>query len=223
VKPENAMARKVLLICGIASSILYLAMNVFVPSLWEGYSLASQTVSELSAIGAPTRPVWVPLGLLYTVLLAAFGCGVWASADRSRALRMAGALLVADGVLGVYWPPMHQRAVLAAGGGTISDTLHLVWAGATVLLMGLAIAFGAAASGARFRLYSVVTLAILVTFGVLTGLDSSGVAANLPTPWVGVWERLNIAAFMIWIVALAANLLRVTGTAAATVRVARAG
>jgi uncharacterized protein DUF998 len=217
------MARKTLLICGIASSILYLAMNVFVPSLWEGYSLASQTVSELSAIGAPTRPVWVPLGLLYTVLLAAFGCGVWASADRSRALRMVGALLIADGVLGVYWPPMHQRAVLAAGGGTITDTLHLVWAGATVLLMGLAIAFGAAAFGARFRLYSVVTIAILATFGVLTGLDSSGVAANLPTPWVGVWERLNIAAFMIWIVALATNLLRVTDTATAPVRVARAG
>jgi hypothetical protein len=217
------MARKVLLVCGIASSILYLAMNVFVPILWDGYSSLSQTVSELSAIGAPTRPVWVPLGLLYTVLLGAFGCGVWASADRSRALRVAGGLLIADGVLGVYWPPMHQRAVLAAGGGTLTDTLHLVWAAATVLLMGLAIVFGAAAFGKRFRLYSIVTVAILATFGVLTDLNSSDVAANLPTPWVGGWERLNIAAFMIWIVALATNLLRVPQTFVSTVRLARAG
>jgi hypothetical protein len=198
-------------------------MNVFVPILWEGYSSLSQTVSELSAIGAPTRPVWVPLGLLYTVLLGAFGYGVWVSADRSRALQVAGGLLIADGVIGIYWPPMHQRAVLAAGGGTVTDTLHLVWAAATVVLMGLAIAFGAAAFGKRFRLYSMVTIAILATFGVLTGINSSGIAANLPTPWVGAWERLNIAAFMIWIVALATNLLRVTQTVVSTVRLARAG
>jgi hypothetical protein len=52
------MIRKVLIVCGILSSLLYVAMNVFVPMLWEGYRSASQTVSELSAIGAPTRPLW---------------------------------------------------------------------------------------------------------------------------------------------------------------------
>jgi hypothetical protein len=53
---------KVLLACGILSSLLYAAMNVFVPMLWDGYTMASQTVSELSAIGAPTRTLWVRLG-----------------------------------------------------------------------------------------------------------------------------------------------------------------
>ena len=62
------MKRKILLICGIVSSLVYVAMNVFVPMQWEGYSSASQTVSELSAIGAPTRPLWVPLGVAYTCL-----------------------------------------------------------------------------------------------------------------------------------------------------------
>jgi hypothetical protein len=51
------MARKALLVCGILSSLLYVVMNVFVPMQWQGYSSASQTVSELSAIGAPTRPL----------------------------------------------------------------------------------------------------------------------------------------------------------------------
>lgn len=50
------MARKALLVCGIVSSLLYLAMNVFVAMQWEGYSSASQTISELSAIGAPPNP-----------------------------------------------------------------------------------------------------------------------------------------------------------------------
>jgi hypothetical protein len=30
------MVRKVLLVCGIMSSLLYVAMNVFVPLQWEG-------------------------------------------------------------------------------------------------------------------------------------------------------------------------------------------
>src|SRR5690606_38411907 len=54
--------RQVLLACGVLSSLLYVAMNVFIPMRWDAYSLTSQTVSELSAIGAPTRSLWVPKG-----------------------------------------------------------------------------------------------------------------------------------------------------------------
>jgi hypothetical protein len=78
------MVRKLLLICGILSSLLYIAMNVFVSMQWEDYSSASQTVSELSAIGAPTRPLWVLLGIAYALLVTVFGWGVWASARRNR-------------------------------------------------------------------------------------------------------------------------------------------
>ena len=81
------MLRKVLLIFGILSSLLYVAMNVFVPMQLEGYSSAAQTVSELSAIGAPTRWLWLLLVIPYTLLLVAFGWGVRLSAGRSRALR----------------------------------------------------------------------------------------------------------------------------------------
>ena len=83
------MLRKALLVSGVLSSLLYVAMTAFVPMQWERYSSVSQTVSELSAIGAPTRPVWVPLGTAYTLLVAAFGWGVLASARRNRPLRVA--------------------------------------------------------------------------------------------------------------------------------------
>jgi hypothetical protein len=213
------MARKVLLVCGIASSLLYVAMNVFVPMQWEGYSSASQTVSELSAIGAPTRALWVPLGIAYTLLLTAFGWGVWESARRNRPLRIVGSLMVASGVIGLAWPPMHQRAVLAAGGGTLTDTMHIVWSVVTVLLFVLEIGFGAAAFGKRFRLYSIATMVILVVFGTLTGLDGPRVSANLPTPWIGVWERISIAVLLLWVVVLAVGLLRVVDRQDAAVNV----
>ena len=50
------MTIKPCLSCGIVSSLLCVAMNVFVPMQWEGYSSAFQTISELSAVDAPTRP-----------------------------------------------------------------------------------------------------------------------------------------------------------------------
>jgi len=200
--------RKALLVCGVLSSLLYVAMLVFVPMQWEGYSSAAQTVSELSAIDAPTRPLWVPLGIIYTLLVAAFGWGVWMSARGNRPLRVVAALLVVYGIIGLGWPPMHQRAVLAAGGGTLSDTLHIVWSFVTVSLMLFAMAFGTAGFGRRFRIYSLTTIAILVVLGVLTGLDGPRLQANLPTPLLGVWERIMIGVFLLWVVVLAVTLLR---------------
>lgn len=202
------MIRKILLVCGVLASLLYVAMNIFVAMRWEGYSSASQTVSELSAIGAPTRPLWVPLGIAYTLLVAAFGCGVWESGRRNRPLRVAGALMVANGIIGVAWPPMHLRETLAAGGAALTDTMHIVFAMVTVLLMLLTMGFGAAAFGRRFRLYSIVTMVILAAFGALTSVDAPRISANLPTPLVGVWERINIGVFLLWVVVLATTLLR---------------
>ena len=88
---------RILVICGILSSLLYVCMNVVIPMLWEDYHFASQTVSELSAIGAPTRTLWTWLGALYSLLLTAFGVGIWRSADR-RSLRITGLCMVAAGL-----------------------------------------------------------------------------------------------------------------------------
>jgi amino acid transporter len=119
-----------------------------------------------------------------------------------------GALLMAHTAFGQFWPPMHQRAVLAAGGGTLTDDLHLVWAAVTGLFFMLIVGFGAAALGKRFRLYSIVTMAIVLACGAVTGTYAPDVQANLPTPWVGAWERISIATFMAWIAVLATALLR---------------
>lgn len=201
--------RKLLLFCGILSSLLYVAMTVLVALQWEAYSSASQTVSELSAIGAPTRPLWVLLGFAYTFLVTAFGWGVWASARDNRALRVVGGSIVAYGIIGLGWPfaPMHLRGAEF----TLTDTMHIALAMMTVLLMLVAIGFGAAAFGKRFRLYSIATIVTLVAFGALTGSNGTRIAANLPTPWVGVWERINIGVFLLWVVVLAIALLRAEG------------
>src|SRR5437773_5429680 len=75
-----------------------------------------------------------------------------------------------------------------------------------------AIAFAAAGLGKRFRLYSIATLAILLAFGVLTGLDAPKLSTNLPTPLIGVWERIQIGVVIVWDMVLAVALLRTKAT-----------
>jgi hypothetical protein len=207
-KPINAKVLKALIICGILSSLLYVVTNVVTAILYEGYSAASQTVSELSAIGAPTRQLWISLMIPYSLLVIAFGCAIWKSSVENKRLRIVGILLMIDAFIGFFWPPMHQREVLAAGGKTLTDTMHIVFTAVTVPLMMLIIGFGAAAFGKRFRLYSVATLVSLIIFGILTGIDGPKIEANLPTPWTGVWERISIGVYMLWVAVLAIVLLR---------------
>jgi hypothetical protein len=72
----------------------------------------------------------------------------------------------------------------------------------------LVIGFGAAAFGKYFRRYSAGTILTFVIFGALTFMGAPKLAAGLPTPWLGVWERVNILAYMLWAAVFAARLLR---------------
>jgi len=118
-----------------------------------------------------------------------------------------GGLIVVYGVIGLFWPSMHLRGTEF----TLTDTMHIVFSMVIVLLMVLAIGFGAAAFGKRFRLYSIVTIVLLLVVGALTGVDAPGIAANQPTPWIGVWERISIGVYLLWVVVLAITLLRAQG------------
>jgi len=159
-------------------------------------------VSELSAIDAPTRPVWNSFMLIYSLLMMLFAWGVWHSAGRNRIARIVAGVLFAYVVIGFFWPPMHQRQVIAAGGGTLTDTLHIAFTFITVPLMMLAIGFGATLFGRAFKLYSILTILLMLVFGYMTSLDAPNLQANLPTPMIGIWERICIGLNLSWIIVL---------------------
>ena len=201
------MVRKSLLFCGILSVPWYITINVLVPQQYPGYNLASYTVSELSAIGSPTRQMWVELCIPYNLLFAAFGTGILLAFTNNRNLRFVAIVVIIDAVLGVFWPPMHQREVIAAGGSTLTDTLHLVWTFIHLVLMLLMIGFAAVSMNRAFRNFSLVIVFIFVIFGILTASQSRGIEANLPTPNIGTLERVNILAYMLWIIVFSIMLL----------------
>lgn len=206
--PRIDSLRKILLFCGIASSLLYVCVVIIAPTYWENYDRVSQSVSELFAIGAPSSGFIVPFCILYAFLAYAFGAGIWLSAGSKCTLKVVSVLVIAKeilGLIGTIIAPMHLRGAE----GSLTDMMHVVVTMIGVLLcMFPAIGFGAASFGKGFRVYSIVTMVVFIVFGVLAGMNGPNVAANLPTPYLGIWERVNIYAYMIWIVVLSILLLR---------------
>jgi hypothetical protein len=147
---------------------------------------------------------------VYQVLVTLFAIGVFTSAGRNRALRVAGGFLVAYGLIGFTAPfvSMHAREVIATSGAVQTDRLHVVATAVAVLLMFTAIAFASKAYGRGFRFYSIATILVSFAFGALTGRAAPSLEANLPTPWVGITERISIAVFLLWVVVFAILLLR---------------
>lgn len=226
--PPRSVVRRLLLSCGILASVLYVIITIVTGVLWPAYDPLGQTVSELSAVGAPTRVLWAILSAPYTLMMIAFALGVRASAGPNGKLRLAGSLLFVYALLGLLWPfaPMHLRQVLASGGATWTDTMHIALAATTEAIYLVVLGLSAAALGNRFRWYSAATLAVLLAFGLLTFLGAPHLAAGEPTPLLGLWERINIAVFLAWIIALAIVLWKApygetTGTKTTPVVVGR--
>jgi hypothetical membrane protein len=200
-------ARKLLLSCGVISSLLYLvAIDVIVPIRHAGYhNFTSQMVSELMAVGAPTRNLLIWLFTVYNLLVLAFAAGVWASAQGRRSVRLTAAALVGYGAVstaGLFLFPMDLRGTM----GSQRDALHIAATFVMSILIVASMAFGAFARGMRFRQYSFATIAIVVVFGALAGFLARPMPG--PTPGLGVAERINIYATMLWMSLLAVSLWR---------------
>jgi hypothetical protein len=200
----HASLRKMLLACGVASSVSYVIGVTIGAYRWESYNSFSQTISELAAIDAPSRPAIVPFFFVYDVLLLAFAYGVWREAGAARRLRVSAVMLFAIALVGLVWPPMHMRGAVQ----TLTDTMHLVFAGIVVACTLSAIVLASSAFGPRFRAFSFIMLVLLLVTGALTSMQAPRLPANLPTPWMGVDERINVFGYLLWVAVLAVALWR---------------
>lgn len=196
-----------LLACGVLAPLVYLASDVIAGMRWDGYSFRDQTISELNAIGAPTRSLTIALGLVGYTLLAAFGVGVWRSAGGQRRLRVVGSALVGLGVLSLWAVPFASMHVREAE-ETLTDTLHLLGGAIVAPLLLVSFALGASVFGKRYRLYSIATVLVIFAFVTWSAMDGSAMADNLATPWLGVKERIWVYAYQLWLVVFAIALLR---------------
>lgn len=193
--------------CSILAPPLYAGTDILAGSLYPGFSFTHQAVSELFAIGAPTNVLVVPLFTAYSLLVLAFALGVWVSAGRNRALRILALMRVANAVNGLaLWNffPMHMRGAEMA----FTDTIHVTLAATGGVFGSLAAGFGAIVFGTRFRYYSIGTIVMLFAPTILAFSFVTQIAANEPSPWLGLLQRLAFAGYMQRQIVLAIVLLR---------------
>jgi len=198
--------RKFLLVCGVLSPLLYVVADALAGLRWQDYSFRDQVISELGAIGAPSRPLFSVILIVVYLLLVAFGVGVWRVSGHRRRLQAVAGLLVGFGVLALtvgQFVPMQPRGTEQG----LTGALHLAEGAVAMLMVMAAMAIAAAAFGSGFQLYTVATIALVLAFGAWSALDAPRIEAGLATPWAGIKERIFWYAYQLWFAVLAFTLL----------------
>lgn len=201
------MGRKILLACGALSSLDYLVATLLGALQWPAYSSVSQSVSELMAIEAPSRPIVTGILTLYAPFILAFAGGLWLTAGSQRSLRILAGIVAVYGILNLFAGLFPMHLLGATPEMTFTDKMHIFVTFLLVLFIFLLMGVGATALGKGFRLYSIVTIGVVLLFGALAGRDGFRMAAHLPTPWLGVTERVNIFGFQLWFAVLSIRLM----------------
>lgn len=198
---------KFFIICGIIAPVVWVATDLAAGFLYPGYDFNSQAISELFAIGAPMVWLVVPLFTIYDILVLAFAWGIWKMAAGRRLLRAIALLLVGNAVNGlVLWNifPMHMRGAAP----TFTDLMHVILGAVGPVFALAAIVLGAIIWRNWFRFFSVAVILALLGFAVLSFSQAPKLAANLPTPWLGLAERLSTDVYLFWQAVFSIMLLR---------------
>jgi len=197
---------KVLIICGIVAPLIKIGTDILAGTMWEGYSFTSRSISDLSAIGAPTRMLVVPLDLAADVLLLAFAVGVWKLAGRNRRMRIMAGLIFGNAaflLIGGFFP-FHLDEEMS----TFGNTMNTIVIGISVVFLLLAIGFGAAAFRNWFRYLSIGVFLIFLVGDVWATRHTPFALGGQRGPLVGVQERTMLFSYLLWVVALAIVLMR---------------
>jgi hypothetical protein len=185
--------RKALLACGALSGLVYIGWNELAALQWEGYSRVSNAISELHLwLLGPWQ------GIVYNALLVAFGIGVWRSAQGSRALRVVGGLQILAGATLPLW--------MLFGEASLAEHVSYSVIGISTMLGSMA--FSAVAFRGWFRLYSLISVAAVVTLFGLALSYVPEVNAGHPTRFMGIDERIAVGAYFLWLFVLVALLWR---------------
>ncbi len=90
----------------------------------------------------------------------------------------------------------------------LAGALHLIEGGVEMLILLTAMGFASGDLDRKFRLYTIFTIVLMLIFGAWSGMDSPLVVAGLPTPWLGVKERIMWYSYQLWFIVLSLRLLQ---------------
>lgn len=194
---------RILAWCGVAAPLIYAVAVVAGGASIPGYDHIRDPISSLTEAGR-SRVAWIQfLFGIYNLLVAIFG--MWALATFRHAVRwcIAFGLLVLTAVCGVLMWPFAQDPIGTPA--TVPGVVHIVLAAieslATIAIVGLSLAAFRAGGQRRLSWFSASCLAVIVLSGVVAAAATAG-----QWPMMGLFERLTIGAFEVWLAAIALRL-----------------
>lgn len=191
---------------GIAAVGLYVGATLLGGILDPQYSHVADAISELTGSTAPDRAVLAPLFIGYNLILLGFGYALFRAAAGGILFPVA-VVLFAIGALSGIGQVTVFRTDSVGTAETTEGMIHLVLAGvSSVLCLAIAILYGMAFRGVpavrRLSRYSFATAAGLVLTAPLA-------AGSIGTAFMGLFERITIGVFMLWVVVVSSACLGV--------------
>jgi len=190
-------------ILGMIAVIAYIAHVVIGGFLWNGYNHITQPISDLTASGAPDKILLSIFTYIYSIasILFAISLIIYYNKSESKAVKAGTFLLLAIQIISLLYGFFPED--LPGSTMTINGIMHIV---ITILLVPLAI-IAPIIIGIGFKKtkepnglgsYSIITGIIIFVSG---GASVITIANKLP--YLGIIERLNIGALLIWMFVLA--------------------
>ncbi len=199
--------KKVYALFGIIGPLIYILAVFIGGAIRHDYSAIYNAVSELTMANAPNKLLLDILFGIYNVFLLIFGLGAYLdSRINSKKYDTATIMLVIIGILGLLVLIFTQDP--RGSPATFHGTLHILLSGLTaaltiisVVLVG--ISFKKYSNIKGFSWYSYITAALIFISG---GIGAVSLANN--GAYGGLFERITIFLFMIWVISLSYIILK---------------
>ena len=200
------LTKKLFLVCGVISPLVYIGMAILGGALIPGYSHRTDTVSELMSPGAPNKPLMDILMATSSVLMALFGLGMLIFIrDIGHIDRYGSAsaiLLVILGILQIvvviFFPQDPMGAEL-----TFPGKMHIALVGVQAIMsvlipLFLGIWLRKTEVMPGFGTYSIISAVLTVAVGATIPFLGSSI--------MGLMERLTILVYDLWLVVISIKL-----------------
>jgi hypothetical protein len=183
---------------GLIAVGLYVGATVLGGVLDPHYSQIGNSISQLTATGAPSWSVEAPLYAAYNLVLFGFSVAIYRTLSNARRLTALAVVFFAIGAIAGLGQVTFFRQDPGGIPVTVSGLGHIILAAVSSLLT----VVSTLVYGFAFRRDATWRKLSSPSFGATAALLLSGPAAALTvtTAYAGLFERVTIGVFMLWVV-----------------------
>jgi hypothetical membrane protein len=199
--------KKIYPIFGIIGPVVYILAVFIGGALRHDYSALYNSISELSMANAPNKLLLDVLFGIYNLFIIIFGIGAYLDTKiNSKKYNAATIMLAVIGILGLMVLVFTQDPRGAPG--TLNGMLNIILSGITAAMTIISIILIGLSSRSYinmkiFSWYSYITAIFIFISG---GAGAASIANNSPIG--GLFERITIFLFMVWVIVLSYILLK---------------